>query len=638
MKKFVLLVVCLAILSAGPASGAVVFTENFEEGGSPPFGFSYYWTKGLTWNQGDLVIDNGSHVWRTIFKPGSTDTYFGFAEYLNTTGGSGNTMYIKWRMRFGDSSHPYSWSTADRSHELKFPDLCPTIQGDTVNDNRIIVKQRARDASHGLIRVYTPGNQSGDVYNHDAPTVVQSNVWYTVQIMVQDNGSSGDIVKIWVNNDNQSSPDYSYTSRGNIFNSDQWWRNSMEWAYRNHAVASDQYFYFDDVNISTTFITGSGGGGTTPPPACTYALSPSSSSVDGAAHTGSFSVTSGSGCAWTAASNASWITITSGASGSANGTVAYSVAANTSSSQRTGTITAAGYSYTITQAAASTCSYTLSAASASFNSAAHTGSFTVTSSTGCSWTASSGASWITITSGSSGSGNGTVSYSIPANTGSSQRTGTITAAGKTYTITQAGATAACTYGLSATSASFDSAAHTGSVSVTSATGCTWTAASNTSWITVTSGNSGSGAGTVNYSLAANTSTSQRVGTITAAGMTFTVTQAAAVTPPPSSCSYSLNNSLAVYNSDVHTGTVRVTTSSSCTWTAVSDADWIVITAGDSGTGSGTVYYSIEQNSHYAHRVGTITVAGKKYTIMQASRYSATLPNGNILPPRQLRVH
>ena len=41
----------------------------------------------------------------------------------------------------------------------------------------------------------------------------------------------------------------------------------------------------------------------------------------------------------------------------------------------------------------------------------------------CTWTATSNASWITITSGSSGTGNGTVSYSVSSNTDTSQRTG-----------------------------------------------------------------------------------------------------------------------------------------------------------------------------------------------------------------------
>jgi hypothetical protein len=52
--------------------------------------------------------------------------------------------------------------------------------------------------------------------------------------------------------------------------------------------------------------------------------------------------------------------------------------------------------------------------------------------------------------------------------------------------------------------------------------CNWTAVSNVSWITITSGASGTGSGTVTYSVASTTSS--RTGTMTIAGLTFTVKQ------------------------------------------------------------------------------------------------------------------
>ena len=87
------------------------------------------------------------------------------------------------------------------------------------------------------------------------------------------------------------------------------------------------------------------------------------------------------------------------------------------------------------------CTYSLSSTSQAFNSNGGSGSVGVTpSSSICSWIAiSDNSDWITITSGSSGSGNGTVFYSVSANTGSSSRTGTITIHGDrayTFTITQ----------------------------------------------------------------------------------------------------------------------------------------------------------------------------------------------------------
>ena len=82
------------------------------------------------------------------------------------------------------------------------------------------------------------------------------------------------------------------------------------------------------------------------------------------------------------------------------------------------------------------CTYSISHANKSFDSTGGSGSVSVTTQSGCSWTAVSNATWITITSGSSGSGNGTVYYSVFANTGSSSRIGTMTIAGKTFTVTQ----------------------------------------------------------------------------------------------------------------------------------------------------------------------------------------------------------
>ncbi len=216
-------------------------------------------------------------------------------------------------------------------------------------------------------------------------------------------------------------------------------------------------------------------------------------------------------------SNASWVTTSS--SGSGSGTVNYTVAANTGA-QRTGTITVAGQTFTVTQAAG-TCSYALTPTSASVGAASSNGSFTFTTTpaTGCSWTAVSNASWITTSS--SGSGSGTANYSVAANTGA-QRTGTITVTGQTFSVTQAAG--ACTYALTPTSASVGAAAGSGSFTVTTnpTTGCSWTAVSNASWLTTSS--SGSGSGTANYAYAANSGT-QRTGTITVAGQTFTVTQA-----------------------------------------------------------------------------------------------------------------
>ena len=173
------------------------------------------------------------------------------------------------------------------------------------------------------------------------------------------------------------------------------------------------------------------------------------------------------------------------------------------------------------------CSYTLNAAGAQAPAAAATGTVVVTTAAGCPWTAASNAGWITITSGASGSGGGTVSYSVTANTGTAARTGTLTIAGQTFTVAQSAATPSCSYAITPNSASAPAGLSSGTVSVTTTSGCSWAAASNATWITITAGSSGTGSGTVAYSVAPNVGTVPRTGTLTIAGRTFTVAQAGA---------------------------------------------------------------------------------------------------------------
>ena len=71
---------------------------------------------------------------------------------------------------------------------------------------------------------------------------------------------------------------------------------------------------------------------------------------------------------------------------------------------------------------------------------------TVTAGTGCTWFATSSAGFVTV-SAAQGTGNGSVQFTVAANTTTSARTATVVVAGQSFTITQAGVPApVCTYG------------------------------------------------------------------------------------------------------------------------------------------------------------------------------------------------
>ena len=84
---------------------------------------------------------------------------------------------------------------------------------------------------------------------------------------------------------------------------------------------------------------------------------------------------------------------------------------------------------------------------------------------------------------------------------------------------------ACKYVISPASRSVSSAEETGSVSITTTENCGWTARSNVPWITVGPEASGTGTGTITYSVGANQATVARTGVITAGGQVFQLTQA-----------------------------------------------------------------------------------------------------------------
>jgi hypothetical protein len=180
----------------------------------------------------------------------------------------------------------------------------------------------------------------------------------------------------------------------------------------------------------------------------------------------------------------------------------------------------------VRSASAQCASPTVTPTSVSVPSTGSTSAVSVITGTSCSWTSVSTVSWITVTSGATGSGIGQVNYTVAANSTGSPRTGTLIVGGVTVTFTQAANS--CVYTVTPTSFTVPALGTTSALSVSSGTSCSWTAVSNVTWITVTSGASGSGIGQVNFVVTSNTGAA-RTGTLTVAGKTVTFSQGG--TPP-----------------------------------------------------------------------------------------------------------
>lgn len=152
----------------------------------------------------------------------------------------------------------------------------------------------------------------------------------------------------------------------------------------------------------------------------------------------------------------------------------------------------------------------------------------------------------------------------------------------------------------------------------------WTATATESWITVTSGQSAPGNGTVSYSVGPNIGL-LRSGTITVSGggmnAIFTLNQAA-----PGSLG--ITPSRRSHGSDAVDGQI-ITVTGDVSWVAAADQPWIMIVSGQVGSGDGTVTYALEANDGPA-RSGAITVSGQGinwvFTVSQTAA-SEPAPHG-----------
>jgi hypothetical protein len=310
----------------------------------------------------------------------------------------------------------------------------------------------------------------------------------------------------------------------------------------------------------------------------------------------------GPGCSWTARSETEWLTIVQGSQGSGNGQVVYDVAP-TRGPSRTGELTIAGQRVTVTQGIG--CSLAIAPTSHTVGADGGSGAISLTTDPACPWSAQSESAWISITSATSGAGPATIAFRVGASDGPS-RTGTLRIGQQVFTVRQ---NSGCRASINPESHSVAYTGGSGSVAVTTAAGCDWTATSSASWVTITGGGSRNGNGTLQFTVAPNTGPA-RSAALNIAGRTFAVSQS-------SGCSFGISPESSSVAPAGGAGTVAVTTTAECDWTATSGASWIAITAGGSGKGNGTVQFAVAATTGPA-RAGTLTIAGRAFAVSQGS--------------------
>ena len=163
---------------------------------------------------------------------------------------------------------------------------------------------------------------------------------------------------------------------------------------------------------------------------CTYSIG-TPANLPSTGGTVQVSVTAPAGCPWNVLPGSALMSVVSGGSGTGNGAVTLSLAANDGVQWYSPTVQVGSQSATIQEA--NVCSYSLSPLT--LGAPAHSGTFGVTANlAGCSWYPSSDAAWLSVSGGTNGSG--TFTYSVQANAGATARTAHITLDNRQFTVTQ----------------------------------------------------------------------------------------------------------------------------------------------------------------------------------------------------------
>lgn len=362
------------------------------------------------------------------------------------------------------------------------------------------------------------------------------------------------------------------------------------------------------------------------PAPCRFEVSPATSTVAADGGTITIRVTTLAGCRWEARTDVAWASLSSnGGEGSGTLTV---VVTPSGGAERSGALLVAGQTVTVLQPssgpasptgpASPDCVFSLDRASDTVSAAGGPVTVSVSGAPGCPRTATSQVSWITIVAGASSAGSGAVTFNVAPNSGAA-RTGLVTIGGQGFTVVQAAAgsnSANCSYSIAPDNQSVGAGGGPGApITITTTPGCTWVAASQAPWISLTSAAQGSGPGTVTFSAAANGG-GARAGTIAIAGQTSTVNQAAAAAAP-GGCTYAIDPTEQAINERGGSLAVAVSAGAGCGWTARSNDSWIVITAGASGSGNGSVQLEVAAVQGQGNRrTGTVSIAGQTFTVDQ----------------------
>ena len=188
----------------------------------------------------------------------------------------------------------------------------------------------------------------------------------------------------------------------------------------------------------------------------------------------------------------------------------------------------------------------------------------------------------------------------------------------THTITQSPAVGE----LGSTSTNLPASGGGGSVGLSIGSAAVWTATSDSGWLTFVGTNGGFGSATINYAVAANNSISNRTGTLTIAGVPYTVAQAGR--------SVTVTGGPFGFGPDGGLGSFNIASENNAAWAVGNSNSWISLASGGSGTTPASCMFIVSPYaSPLVQRTGFLQVGTNTIAVTQSGYTASVSPLVNI---------
>lgn len=182
----------------------------------------------------------------------------------------------------------------------------------------------------------------------------------------------------------------------------------------------------------------------------------------------------------------------------------------------------------------------------------------------------------------------------------------------THTVTQAASVGE----LSASSTNFPAGGGSGALQLTIGSAAVWTVSSDSAWLSIVGSTNGTGNGTINYTVAANGTITNRTGKLTIAGIPYLVHQAGR--------GVTVDAAAFAFGPDGGLGQFSVASENNAAWAVVNTNAWITPASGGSGTAPAVCQLIVSPYaSPLVERAGFLTL-GTNVIVVSQSGYTASV--------------